>query len=198
VTTEETEQASAPGTEIEAELETAEEETKEPTLEEQLAASRIELEESKDQHLRALANMENFRKRTQREKEDLAKFCNEKILREFIPVLDNLERGVEHARSDSGTENLLQGIEMTIAQFIKALEQFKVTPFSSIGVPFDPSRHEAMGQIETEEHEPNTVVTEMQKGYLLHERLLRPAMVMIAKQPACAPADDDSTDNSDK
>ncbi|HDR46609.1 MAG TPA: nucleotide exchange factor GrpE, partial [Geoalkalibacter subterraneus] len=77
----------------------------------------------------------------------------------------------------------LEGVEMTLTQFGKVLEKFGVTPVSSIGEPFDPARHEAVGQLETAEHAPNVVAQELQKGYLLYERLLRPAMVMVAKPP---------------
>lgn len=151
----------------------------------QLEKTRAEADENRDGYLRARADLENYRKRAQREKEDLAKYANESILREILPVIDNLERAVQHAGSDAG-ENLLQGIEMTLGQFRKVLEKFGVVPVGSVGTPFDPSRHEAMGQVESAEHPANTVVQELQRGYLLNERLLRPALVMISKAPANA------------
>jgi len=154
----------------------------EPSLEEQLAASRAEAQKNWDLYLRERADLENFRRRAQREKEDLSRFANENIIKEIIPVVDNLERAVAHARQESGdAKGLLQGVEMTLSMFAKALDKFGVTPFNSVGEPFDPSRHEAMGQVESSEHAPNTVVHELQKGYLLSSRLLRPAMVMLAK-----------------
>jgi len=157
----------------------------EPGLEEELAASREEAEKNKDLYLRARADLENYRKRTQRDKEELVRFANENMLREVLPVLDNLERAVDHARqSEGGGEGLLEGVEMTLSQFQKALEKFGVTPFSAVGEAFDPSRHEAMGQLESSEHPPNTVVQELQKGCMLNDRLLRPALVMVAKAPA--------------
>jgi molecular chaperone GrpE len=120
----------------------------------------------------------------QKEKEDLIRFGNENLIRELLPVLDNLERAVEHARGEKNeNEGLLQGVEMTISQFQKALEKFGASTFSAVGEAFDPGRHEAMGQIESDEHPPNTVVQELQKGCLLNERLLRPAMVMVARAP---------------
>jgi molecular chaperone GrpE len=161
-----------------------EEEPEPLTLEELLTESRKETEKNRDLYMRARADLENYRKRVQREKEDLARFGNENILREILPVLDNLERAVEHARSEnSETEGLLQGVEMTISQFQKALDKFGARTFSALGEPFDPARHEAMGQLETEDHPPNTVVQELQKGCLLNDRLLRPAMVMVARAP---------------
>jgi len=138
-----------------------------------------------DLYLRARADLENFRRRAQKDKEDLAKFANENLLRELLPVLDNLSRALEHARGQDGDPGaLVEGVEMTLVQFNKALEQFGVTPVTAVGEPFNPDCHEAMGQLETSEHPPNTVVQELQKGYYLNQRLLRPALVMIAKAPA--------------
>jgi molecular chaperone GrpE len=162
--------------------------TVEPTLEEQLAGSRAEAEKNWDLYLRERADLENFRRRANREKEDLSRFANENIIKEIIPVVDNLERAVAHSHEENGgTEGLLQGVEMTLSMFAKALDKFGVVPFNTIGEPFDPARHEAMGQVESAEHTPNTVVLEMQKGYLLSSRLLRPALVMLAKTPTAEP-----------
>ncbi|WP_432823214.1 nucleotide exchange factor GrpE [Trichloromonas sp.] len=169
----------------------------EPSLEEQLAASRAESQKNWDLYLRERADLENFRRRAQREKEELSRFANENIIKEIVPVVDNLERAVAHARQESGdTEGLLQGVEMTLSMFAKALDKFGVTPFNSVGEPFDPSRHEAMGLVESTEHAPNTVVHEMQKGYLLSSRLLRPALVMLAKAPAAEPPATDGNENN--
>ncbi len=157
----------------------------EPSLEELLAASQAEAQKNWDLYLRERADLENFRRRAQREKEELSRFANENIIKEIVPVVDNLERAVAHARQESGdTEGLLKGVEMTLSMFGKALDKFGVTPFNAVGEPFDPSRHEAMGLVESTDHAPNTVVHEMQKGYLLNSRLLRPALVMLAKAPA--------------
>lgn len=162
----------------------------EPSLADQLAASRAEAQKNWDLYLRERADLENFRKRAQRDKEELGRFANEGILRELMPAVDNLERAVDHARQDgSQGGSLLKGVEMTLAQFRKVLEKFGVVAVKALGEPFDPARHEAMGQIESAEHPPNTVVQEYQKGYLLNDRLLRPALVMVAKPPAAAPAD---------
>lgn len=159
-----------------------------------LEEAREEARHNYDQYLRAAAELDNYRKRAQREREDLAKFANEKILREMLPVIDNLERAVEHARQDGDKGgSLLEGVVMTLAQFGKVLEKFNVVPVTSVGEPFDPARHEAMGQIESAKHPPNTVAQELQKGYLLHERLLRPSLVMVTRAPA-APAKDAATE----
>jgi len=160
-----------------------------PTPEEALAASQAEVQKNWDLYLRSRADLENYRKRAQREKEDLSRFANENLLREILPVMDNLERALEHARQGEGSsDGLLQGVEMTLGQFQRVLEKFGVIPVAAAGEAFDPARHEALGQVESAEHPPNTVVQELQKGYLLNDRLLRPAMVMVAKAPP-APAE---------
>lgn len=155
-----------------------------------LAASQEEAKRNWDLYLRARADLDNYRKRAQREKEDLGKFANEKILREILPVMDNLERALEHAGEEGGGKNgLLEGVEMTLKQFSRVLESFGVQPVAAVGKPFDPAHHEAMGQMESAEHPPNTVAKELQRGYLLNDRLLRPALVMVAKAPAGPPAE---------
>jgi molecular chaperone GrpE len=152
-------------------------------LTEQLNAAQAEALENRDHYLRARADLDNFRKRAQREKEDLLKFSNETILRELLPVIDNLERALQHAAVD-GEKGLLQGVELTLGQFSKVLEKFNVVAIEPLGELFDSARHEAMGQIESAEQPPNTIVQLLQKGYLLNDRLLRPALVLIAKAPA--------------
>lgn len=157
-----------------------------PTLEEEIARVRTEAGKNWDLYLRAQADLENYRKRAQREKEDLARFANEGILREILPVIDNLERAVEHAGADKGGNGggLVQGVEMTLAQFRKVLEKFGVVPIPALGETFDPARHEAVGQVETDKYPPNAVAQELQRGYLLNDRLLRPSMVLVARAPA--------------
>ena len=176
--------------EAEAEL------TVEQKLQQEVETSRDDARKNHELYLRALADMENLRKRCQREKEDLAKFGNETLLREILPVADNLERAVEHAVQDEATDGLLEGVRMTLDQFSKVLEKFHVLPVESIGQVFDSAVHQAMGQIETEDFPANTVAQEMQKGYLLNDRLLRPSLVMIAKAPVAQnqEADGQNTD----
>jgi molecular chaperone GrpE len=167
----------------------SEEATPEATvdLEARLAEAEALANKNWDLYLRGQAELDNYRKRTQRERQDLLKFGNENILRELLPVIDNLNRAVQHAREgEEENQGLLEGVEMTLGQFQRVLEKFQVVPFDSLGELFDPARHEAVGQLETSDFPPNAVAQELQKGYLLHERLLRPAMVMIAKAPAAA------------
>lgn len=148
-----------------------------------------EAEQNKDLYLRALADLQNYRKRAQREKEDAIRFANENLLREMVPVIDNLERAIEHAGGESDG-NMLQGVQMTLEQFRKVLDSFGVKPIEAVGQPFDPNFHQAMGQIPASDQPPNTVVEELQKGYILNNRLLRPAMVMVAKADESSAAGD--------
>ena len=153
-------------------------------LESRLTASLEEAAKNWDLYLRTRADLDNYRKRAQREKEDLGRFANENLLRELLPVVDNLERAVAHAReSGTGDGSLLEGVEMTLGQLRKVFERSGVTPVEAVGKPFDPSCHEAMGQLESDELPPGSVIQELQKGYLLNQRLLRPAMVMVSKAP---------------
>ena len=166
-------------------------------LQNEVAAAKAEASKNWDLYLRERADLENARKRHQREKEDAIRFANDRLLKEMIPVLDNLERAVAHA-GQGGVEHksLLEGVNMTISQFRKALEDFGVKPIKAIGDVFDPNLHQAMGQVESAEQAPNTVVTEFQKGYLLHDRLLRPSLVMVAKAPVNAATDQKTDDAS--
>ena len=158
-----------------------EELVQEENSEDPLQAALTEAADNKDLYLRALADLENYRKRAQREKEDAMRFANDNILRNIIPVLDNLERAIEHARTSTDDQGgLFEGVEMTLDQFHKVLESSGVTPIEAMDQMFDPNFHQAMGQIPTGDQPPNTVVQELQKGYLLNSRLLRPSMVMVA------------------
>ncbi|MCA1797217.1 MAG: nucleotide exchange factor GrpE [Desulfuromonadaceae bacterium] len=149
----------------------------------ELTACRDELAQMKDQFLRARADMENYRRRMQRDKEEMAKFANEGILKEILPVVDNLDRAIAHAREqEEKGSSLLDGVEMTQRQLHKVLEKYNVVPIDALEKPFDSACHEAMGQMERDDCPHNTVVEEMQKGYTLNERLLRPSMVMVSKK----------------
>ena len=172
-------------TETEEAEEVAEEELDPLTvLENEVETQRAEAKKNWDLYLRERADLENVRKRNQRDKEDAIRYANDRLLKEMIPVLDNLERAIEHAGQEEGdNQGLLEGVNMTINQFRKVLEDFGVKAIEAIGTDFDPNLHQAMGQVESEDQAPNTVVTEFQKGYMLHDRLLRPSLVMVAKTP---------------
>ena len=157
------------------------EQTKELTLEEQLAAKEKEARENWDRFLRERADMENYRRRVGREKEELLNYGNKSLLEEILPIIDNLERALAHA-SDESQGGVVEGIRITHAMLLSALKKFSVTPIESVGAPFDSAFHQAMVQVPTDQCEPNTVVEEYQKGYMLKERLLRPSMVSVATQ----------------
>jgi molecular chaperone GrpE len=172
--------------------ETAQDEPSGPSPEEELTASRAEARKNWDLYLRERAELENFRKRMQREKDDLVRFANENLLRELLPVVDNLARAIEHARKDTDNlEGLLEGVNMTLSQCQKILDKFGVSPVTAVGEPFNPAFHEAMGQLESADYPANTVLQEMQKGYTLNDRLLRPALVLVSKTPSEPPPADE-------
>ncbi|MCK5540553.1 MAG: nucleotide exchange factor GrpE [Deltaproteobacteria bacterium] len=132
-----------------------------------------------EQMLRVRAEAENFRKRMQREKDEFARFAREGFVRDLLPVKDNLERALIHAGDDPMT--IVDGVKLTLEQFDSIFKAMGVECFESLGTPFDPALHQAMSQVESDEHKPNTVVDELQRGYQLNGRLLRPAMVTVAK-----------------
>jgi len=131
--------------------------------------------------LRLAADMENLKKRQERERADLLQFANENLVKELLPVVDNLERALDHGRQLAAPEALLEGIEMVYQGFLKALDRFGVTPFDSVGQHFDPALHNAMMQQESPGVPDCRIIKELQKGYLIHQRLLRPAMVVVAR-----------------
>ncbi|HJV67048.1 MAG TPA: nucleotide exchange factor GrpE [Geomonas sp.] len=152
-------------------------------LEEALSAKGLEAANNWDKYLRERADLENYRKRVQKEKEEILKYGNENFILEILPALDNLERAVSHASEDDQSP-VIQGVKITLSMFVTTLKKFGVTPLETPpGTPFDPAFHQAMSQVETADQEPNTVVSELQRGYLLNERLLRPAMVTVATAP---------------
>jgi molecular chaperone GrpE len=150
-------------------------------LEEQLAEKTREASENFDKWLRLRAEFENYKKRMQKEKADLMKFANESLLKSILPILDNLERAVEHGREVKGNSSLLEGVELTRKQFFSTLERFGVKAVPAVGEVFDPEKHEAIHH-EASDQEPNRVIREVQKGYLFHDRLLRPAKVVVSRE----------------
>ncbi len=149
-------------------------------VEAEVARLRSEVAELKDRMLRDRAELENFKRRQARDKADALRFANEGLLRDLLPPIDNLHRAVEHARAARETEAIADGMEMILRSLTDALERHGVKIVEALGHPFDPAHHEAIGHVESE-HPPNTVVGEHQRGYLLHDRLLRPALVTVGK-----------------
>ena len=140
------------------------------------------LKEAEERVLRTAADAENFKKRLQREKEEQIRYANETLMRELLPVIDNLERALEHSQTAANQEGLHEGLNMTLKVFMDTLSKFGCTALDTIGKTFDPNFHEAVSQEKSSQVEPSTVVKELQKGYMLKERLLRPAMVIVSMQ----------------
>jgi len=141
-----------------------------------------EAKENYDRLLRVSAEFENYKKRTSRELDEFRKFANQSLIKEMLSVVDNLELAMNstngHKAIDQG---LLQGLDMTHKEILKVFEKFNVKSIEAKGQVFDPTFHEAVMQEETDDFDENTVINELQKGYLIHDRLLRPAMVVVAK-----------------
>lgn len=151
-------------------------------LEEKFAAAQSEANESRDRMLRMAAELDNYKKRSARELEDLKKYATENLLRQLLTVVDNLERAIASAASDNQKgQGVVDGVALTLAEIMKILESHHVSVISALGEQFDPAFHQAMCQEESHDQPPNTVVQEFQKGYLIHDRLLRPAMVVVSK-----------------
>ena len=181
-----TSQSTAPSDNQKAEAEDLQEETEaaDTTLEEQLEAAQCEARENHDRFLRVAAELDNFRKRKEREIGDLRKYANQSLLKELLAVVDNLERALESGRASGQPEALAEGVEMTLKELLKIFQRFGVTPIEALEQPFDPNHHEAVMQEPSDAYPTNTVIRELQKGYLLRERLLRPAMVVVSTESA--------------
>jgi len=145
-------------------------------------AAEQQARENYDRLLRLSAEFDNYKKRTSREMQEVIKYANEKMAKELLTVVDNLERAIEAACGECPEDDpLVKGIHLTLGEVLKILERHMVKPVKALGEPFDPTYHQAMMQEEVDNHPPNTVVREMQKGYVIHDRLLRPAMVVVSK-----------------
>lgn len=156
-------------------------------LEAKLAAAEKDKKDNWDRYLRAAADLENTRKRQKREIDDAKLEAKNKALKEILPVVDNLERAVEHAGAGVGGENnpIIEGVQLVLRQLMTAFERLDITPVEAQGQPFDPNLHEAISQQESDQP-PGSVVTVLQRGYKSGDRLLRPALVVVAKPKAAA------------
>jgi molecular chaperone GrpE len=152
-------------------------------LKKKLEEKEKEAKEHYDRLLRVAADFDNYKKRANKEKEEWVKFANEDLVKAILPFIDNLERAVNHAEKVEDAGVLIEGVRLTIQQLLQALNKFGLSSFESQGKPFDPALHEAILLVPTDQHEPNQVVEEFQKGYLLNDRLIRPATVSVSKPP---------------
>lgn len=151
-------------------------------MEEKVESLKKEAAENHDRLLRVAAEFENYKKRAAREMNDFRKFANESFVKAMLPVVDSLDLAIESSSNDKHANNsMVEGVNMTLKEILKVFEQFGVKRFESIGNTFDPSLHQAVMQEETKAHPDNTVLKELQKGYMIHDRLLRPAMVVVSK-----------------
>ena len=150
-------------------------------LTEKLAEAEQKVAEMRDTLLRERADIENQRRRLQRELEQARRFANERLLSDLLPVCDSLEQGLAVRSEDVAP--LREGMQLTLKSLLKVAADNGLKTIDPLHQPFDPERHQAMNMVETDEHAPDTVVAVMQKGYLLNDRLLRPALVAVAKAP---------------
>ncbi len=147
-----------------------------------LAEAERQVAEMRDTMLRDRADVENQRRRLQRELEQARRFANERLLADLLPVCDSLEQGLAVQSTDVAP--LREGMQLTLRSLLKVAESNGLTPIDPLHQPFDPELHQAMNMVETDEHAPDTVVAVMQKGYMLNDRLLRPALVAVARAPS--------------
>ncbi len=151
-------------------------------LEAKLEAKEKEAGETYDRLLRASAEFDNYKKRSSREMEEFRKFANQSLIKEMLSVVDNLELAMNSTDGHKAIDkDLLQGLEMTHKEILRVFDKFNVKPIDAKGEPFDPTFHEAVMQEETDDSPKNTVINELQRGYMIHDRLLRPSMVVVAK-----------------
>ncbi|HAO19413.1 MAG: nucleotide exchange factor GrpE [Desulfobacteraceae bacterium IS3] len=154
----------------------------ENTAEDQIKAAHEKTKEYYERMLRISAEFENYKKRSAREMDSFRKFANESILKDLLPVVDNLERAISSSAAAQGADQCItEGVDLTLKEILRVLARYGVNPVEAQGKPFDPGIHEAVMQQESEEVPENTVLTEFQRGYTLHERILRPAMVVVSK-----------------
>jgi molecular chaperone GrpE len=170
-----------PGVDLQSRLE---------ALEAELAAARDEARQNHERWLRERADVENLKKRAVRDRAETIRFANEQVLKDLLPIVDNLERALEHARTGGDGQPLSEGVALVLKSLLDVLERHGVRRIDAKGTPFDPAHHEAMAQVESDTHEPNVVVEEHQPGYRLNDRLLRPALVSVAKPPDASLAKD--------
>ena len=153
-------------------------------LETALSDAQAQIKEQQDSVLRARADMENARRRAEAEVEKARKFALERFAGELLPVIDNLERAIQAGDGENdAVKPLLEGVDMTLKSFVSTIEKFGLTPIDPQGEGFNPELHQAMSMQESADHAPNTVMAVIQKGYQIHGRLLRPAMVMVSRAP---------------
>jgi molecular chaperone GrpE len=154
-------------------------------MEEKVESLKNEAAVTHDRLLRLAAEFENYKKRSVREMNDFRKYANESFVKAMLPVIDSLDRAIESSSNDEqANRSVVEGVNLTLMEILKVFEQYHIKPFESLGKTFDPSLHQAVMQEDDEAYPENTVSKELQKGYMIHDRLLRPAMVVVSKKKA--------------
>lgn len=160
----------------------------------ELEQAQQEAKEARDEMLRMRAETDNLRKRLQKEKQDCVQFANERLIKQLIPIFENLDRALK--APDTNVESLKEGVQLTSDQVHALFKKENVEPIKAVGEPFDPSVHEVLSQMESNDHDENTVIEEFSKGYRMNGRVLLPSRVVTAKKPAETKTDDQDADNA--
>jgi len=149
-------------------------------LQQALTVKAEEVKSVNDKYLRLAAEFDNYKRLIQRDQRDQIRFGNEQLLKELLPVVDNLERAIKSSREGGNSDVLIQGVDLTLKQLTGALTRFHVIPVEAVGQPFDPATHQAVTSVASEKIPKQHVIDELQRGYLLHDRILRAAMVSVS------------------
>ncbi|MFO1007684.1 MAG: nucleotide exchange factor GrpE [Planctomycetaceae bacterium] len=152
------------------------------SLADQLAAAQAERDENYQKYVRALADMDTYRRRVMKEREDDRRFAPLSLVKDLLPNLDNLRRAIDAAKTASSIEDLSKGVDMVLKQVDETLAKHGASPITSVGQPFDPNLHEAVAQAPSADHPPMTVLQEFERGYVLHDRVIRPSKVLVSKE----------------
>jgi molecular chaperone GrpE len=161
-----------------------------------LTAKAEEVKALNDKYLRLAAEFDNYKRLIQRDQREQIRFANEQLLKELLPVVDNLERAIKSSREGGSSDVLIKGVDLTLKQLTGALTRFHVVPVAAVGQPFDPATHQAVASVASEKVPEQHVVDELQRGYLLHDRILRAAMVSVSSGRADGAAETDNTISS--
>jgi len=151
------------------------------SLKKEVEAKKKEANKNYDKWLRLCAEFDNFKKRIEREKADFIKYAGEKIVRDLLPIMDDLDRAIKAGKENHKKEDFIKGIEMVVNQIISTFKTHGAKPFDSLGKIFDPNKHQAVSKISTEDYEHHTITEEFRKGWMFGDRLIRPAMVVVAE-----------------
>jgi molecular chaperone GrpE len=162
----------------------AQNDTADLSLREQLEAARAERDANYNLYLRSQAELQNYRKRVQKEADEMRLYQALPLARDLLPALDNLHRALAVAETSKSTDKLVEGVRMVAKQIEAALSRHQIVPIEAAGKPFDPNLHQAVQQMHTAEHPPMTVVHEVERGFTLQDRVVRPAVVIVAQAPA--------------